>query len=971
MLYRIEVSSRPDRQDNRGMRLLKDILDLGIEGASDVEALDLYFIQGDLDAGQVERLCSELLFDPIVQTCRWETIESLEEQEDRLPVPTSGRWEIEVSYRPGVTDSTAASLLGGAKVIGIEGIARAKSGNRFILQGQLSYEDAVRIAKSLLCNSLIQYYSFQPIIPRFEEMPGSDTPLVELIDLSEASDAELQELSRERILSLNSEEMRTIKDYFRREGRPATDVEMDCLAQTWSEHSGHKTFKGSIDYEEACDGETRHERIDGLLKTYIRAVTETLKKPWVLSSFRDNAGIIDFDEGFEISFKVETHNHPSALEPFGGANTGVGGVVRDIIGVSAKPIANTDVLCFGPPDTDFSELPQGVLHPKRIFSGVVAGIEDYGNKMGIPTVNGAILFDPGYVANPLVYCGCVGIAPKGRHRTEPKVGDKILLVGGRTGRDGLRGATFSSVELTDQTGIKVGTAVQIGNPIEEKKFLEGVLKARDEGLYNAITDCGGGGLSSAVAEMGAELGVEVWLDRVPLKYAGLKPWEIWLSEAQERMILGVPDEKLERARKVFAHLDVEATVIGQFTGDGRLRLTYGQERVADLSMDFLHRGIPLRRLVARWQSKHHPEPDGDPPADLTPVLMRVLSSPNVASKESVIRRYDHEVQGATFLKPLVGEENDGPSDAAVLKPLEIPSWRGIAVGCGINPRYGLIDPYYMALSAVDEAVRNVVAVGADPERIAILDNFCWGNPDLPDRLGDLVRACKGCYDAALELGTPFISGKDSLYNEYWDSTAGRKIPIPPTLLISAMAIVPDVRQAVTMDLKEAGNLLYILGATGPEMGGSHYYRERGATGSRAPQGLSDVRLLKGLHEAITGGLVRSCHDCSEGGIGVAAAEMAFAGSVGLDIDLRHVVLSEPIETSDLVLFSESNGRFLVEVAPAHRDAFEEIMGDSAWNVVGQTVERPDLQITGLEGKLAVSASLRELRHAWQGGLGVR
>jgi phosphoribosylformylglycinamidine synthase len=968
MLYRIEVSSRPDRQDNRGIRLLKDILDLGIEGASEVDVSDLYFIQGDLDSTQVERLSSELLFDPIIQTCQWETIESPERQEEQPSVQTSQRWEIEVSYRPGVTDSTATSLLGGATVIGIEGISRAKTGNRFVLQGRLSYDNAVRITESLLCNSLIQYYSFQPISPRFEDVPDSDTSLVELIDMSEASDAELQELSQERILSLNLEEMRRVRDYFCQEGRPATDVEMECLAQTWSEHSGHKTFRGSIDYTETCDGETRNERIDSLLNTYIRAVTDTLDKPWVLSSFRDNAGIVDFDQEFEISFKVETHNHPSALEPFGGANTGVGGVVRDIIGVSAKPIANTDVLCFGPSDTDFSDLPQSVLHPKRIFSGVVAGIEDYGNKMGIPTVNGAILFDPGYIANPLVYCGCVGIAPKGRHRTEPEAGDKVLLVGGRTGRDGLRGATFSSVELTDETGTKSGTAVQIGNPIEEKKFLEGILEARDEGLYNAVTDCGGGGLSSAVGEMGSELGVEVWLDRVPLKYSGLKPWEIWLSEAQERMILSVPDESLERAQEVFAHLDVEATVIGQFTGDGRLRLMHGQEKVADLSMEFLHRGIPRRNLVALWESKHHPEPDDSPPQDLTPVLLRILSSPNVASKESVIRRYDHEVQGATFLKPLVGEVCDGPSDAAVIKPLEVTSWQGIAIGCGINPMYGLIDPYCMALSAVDEAIRNVVAIGGDPERIAILDNFCWGNPDLPDRLGDLVRACKGCYAAALELGTPFISGKDSLYNEYWDSTVNRKVSIPPTLLISAMAIVPDVRRAVTMDLKEPGNLIYLLGATSPEMGGSHYYRDKGAIGSRAPQGLSDVSLLKRLHQAINRGLVRSCHDCSEGGIAVSAAEMAFAGSVGLDLDLRAVIVSEPIETSDLVLFSESNGRFLLEVAPDHREALEEIMGDCACSMIGQTVESTDLRITGLDGKVAVSASHQELRRAWKSGL---
>ncbi|MBC7256781.1 MAG: phosphoribosylformylglycinamidine synthase subunit PurL, partial [Chloroflexi bacterium] len=445
----------------------------------------------------------------------------------------------------------------------------------------------------------------------------------------------------------------------------------------------------------------RTQQIDGLLRTYIQAATRAIHAPWVLSAFVDNAGIMAFDERYEVSFKVETHNHPSALEPFGGANTGVGGVVRDIIGVSARPIANTDVLCFGPLDMPLEELPTGVLHPRRIYQGVVKGIEDYGNKMGIPTVNGAIYFDPGYTANPLVYCGCVGIAPRGAHPRQAQAGDLIVVLGGRTGRDGLHGATFSSIELTDETGVTSSGAVQIGNPITEKMMLDAILQARDERLYHAITDCGAGGLSSAVSEMGRSVGAEVHLERVPLKYHGLQPWEIWLSEAQERMVLAVPPEHEARLRAICEGYSVEMTVIGTFSGDGRLRLYYDGMPVADMAMEFLHEGIPRRHLKAVWRPPSRPkQAPPERPMDAGDLLIRMLAHPNVRSKEDVVRRYDHEVQGGTVIKPFAGRWDDGPSDGAVIKPLEVrDSWRGLAIGCGFNPAYGEIDPYAMAVSA--------------------------------------------------------------------------------------------------------------------------------------------------------------------------------------------------------------------------------------------------------------------------------
>ena len=823
--------------------------------------------------------------------------------------------------------------------------------------------------------------------------PAQASDVVESIPLREMEDDELETTSVERVLFLDLAEMQAIRRYYRAQGRDPTDVELETLAQTWSEHCVHKTFRAVIDYT-VVDGGTQGagerdepaassqaeppQRIDGLLKTYLRAATEQIDKPWVLSAFVDNAGILAFDDEWDVSFKAETHNHPSALEPFGGANTGVGGVVRDIIGVSARPIANTDVLCFGPQDLPNERLPGGALHPRRIAAGVIAGIEDYGNKMGIPTVNGAILYDPGYTGNPLVFCGCVGIAPHGSHRSEAQPGDLCVSVGGRTGRDGLHGATFSSAELTHETGETVGSVVQIGNPIAEKAFLEAVLVARDQQLYTSITDCGAGGLSSAVGEMGKEVGVEVDLSTAPLKYPGLRPWEIWLSEAQERMILAIPPENLEALGRICADRDVEMTVIGRFTGDRRLVLRYGDRLAGSIDMDFLHDGIPRRHLEAVWAAPPADEMPGEadvrPAAarDLGEVLLALLASPNIASKEAVVRRYDHEVQGGTIVKPLTGVENDGPSDAAVLRPLDPQlargqvAYRGIALGCGVNPRYGMIDPYAMAWAVIDEAMRNVVAVGADPDGVALLDNFCWGNPNLPDRLGGLVRAAQGCYDAALTFGAPFVSGKDSLNNEYVDPD-GVKTPIPPTLLISALGFVPDVRQAMTMDLKSASDRLYAIGETRAELGGSALYELEGRLGRDVPGPVSSsIEAMRGLHEAIRQGWIRACHDCSEGGLAVAAAEMAFAGGVGLTVRLQDLPRTDDVTDNLTALFSETGGRFLVEVAERDAAAFERAMDGIASACIGET-GGDTLCIVGIDGSPAVQAGLGTLKTAWQGG----
>jgi len=962
-IYRVRVSPRPGLANEAA--LLADIAALGIASVERVVRSDLFFLRGSLQERDVRLLCDELLADPISQVAEWAPV-------SEAAAPTDGQALIEVGLLPGVTDSAAENLLARAPLVGIAGLRAASTARSFAVQGQAPATDLEIIAERLLCNQVIEYYALGLLSPHVGEAHHTGKLQAIRIPLLGLSRDELVALSRERLLALDADEMLAIQSYFRVEESEPSDVELESLAQTWSEHCVHKTFRALIDYVTwDADGQRHQETIDGLLKTYLRAATQAIDAPWVLSAFVDNAGIVAFGDAHEVSFKVETHNHPSALEPFGGANTGVGGVVRDIMGVSARPIANTDVLCFGPLDLDAATLPNGVLHPQRIYGGVVAGVEDYGNKMGIPTVNGAIWFDEGYTANPLVYCGCVGLAPRGAHPSGAQAGDLVALLGGRTGRDGLHGATFSSLELTDETGELTGGAVQIGNPITEKVVLDAMLVARDERLYSAITDCGAGGLSSAVSEMGAHIGVDVELSTVPLKYAGLQPWEIWLSEAQERMVMAVPPQNTARLSEICALYGVEMTIIGRFTDSGRLRLTYDGAVVADLSMGMLHDGLPRRRLRAEWRApalRPLALPD-DIDGRLSELTLAMLAQPNVRSKEDVVRRYDHEVQGGTRVKPFVGVGADGPADAAVIQPLEVPnSTQGIALGNGFNPAYGKLDPYAMAVSAIDEAVRNVVAVGADPAQIAILDNFCWGNPALPDRLGGLVRACQGCYDGALHYGTPFISGKDSLNNEYLDTATGRQVAIPPSLLISALGIVSDAAHCVTSDLKAEGSALYLLGNTRRELGGSLLAQALDDSGGAPPQSAPEgPALARALHGAICAGLVLACHDLSEGGLAVAAAEMALGGRLGVEIDLTRVpcAADDSLSAAELA-FAESNSRYLVEAPAAACAAFEARLAGLPCAQVGRVTAAPTVALRhGLSGA-TLALSLDQIAAAWRG-----
>jgi phosphoribosylformylglycinamidine synthase subunit PurSL len=919
-----------------------------------------YLIQGSIDRDQVVRIAGELLADRVVER----TVVAPVGDAALTQLPAGRAHWIHVLPKPGVMDPVAQSAMEAIADFGIR--AEAVRTMKKYAVGPLADDRLALLCSKVLANDAVEQVIVGPL--SFERLQVGSAYEFRLVSvpIRAMDDAALKRLSLEGQLYLSLVEMQTIQAHFRTLDRDPTDIELETTAQTWSEHCSHKTLAGRIHYRDP-DGE-RH--FQNMLKETIFAATQKIRKDageqdWCVSVFADNAGVIRFDEKYNIVFKVETHNHPSALEPYGGANTGLGGVIRDPMGtgMGAKPICNTDVFCFAPPDTPAESLPPGVLHPRRVMKGVVSGVRDYGNRMGIPTVNGALYFDPRYLGNPLVYCGNIGLIPRDMSFKHGQPNDLIVAIGGRTGRDGIHGATFSSAELTSHSETVSGGAVQIGNAITEKMVLDVLLAARDRGLYNAVTDCGAGGFSSAVGEMGEKIGAEVWLERIPLKYEGLSYTEMWISEAQERMVFSVPKEKWDELSALCASEGVEATIIGQFVPTGRLVLKYAGEQVADMAMTFLHDGRPPVVRDAVYEPPLAVSQTLPAKSDYTESVLKILGSLNVCSKEWVVRQYDHEVQGGSVLKPLVGTANDGPGDAAVVRPV-LTSRQGIVVSCGMNPCYGDFDTYWMAASAIDEAVRNCVAVGADPNRIAILDNFCWGTTDRPETLGSLVRAALACYDVATVLGTPFISGKDSLNNEFRPLGAKEPISIPPSLLISAIGQVDDVSHCVSMDLKEPGNLLYLVGMTKDELGGSHFARVEGLSGGEVPK--MDVQLAKktflAMHKAIYGGQVRACHDLSEGGLAVAAAEMAFAGGLGAKISLANIPSDGDLPAVSL-LFSESNTRFLCEVRPANVAAFETALSGIPHARIGEVTDNGKLALSG-ETPL-VQADLKSLKEAWQ------
>ena len=994
MLWEVEIRPSVNEIDREGLRITQEARDLGASSIQKVQSAKSFLLQGiALTAADLDRAAKTLLVDPVVESYQIRQIAKGKESDTEknaavaAGIATAGKESppvgmfLNVLYKPGVTDNVATSTQKALVDLGfhVDAVATVR---KYWFEAGVSSAELDRLSKRVLANDAVERVIAGPL--QMEKIgAGSDYRFrLETIPIRRMDDKALMVLSKQGQLYLSLAEMQTIRQHWIDQDRDPTDIELETVAQTWSEHCSHKTLKGRIHYSD----EHGERTFENMLKETIFGATVEIRHrlgadDWCVSVFKDNAGVVKFDENQHVCFKVETHNHPSAIEPYGGANTGIGGVIRDPLGtgLGAKPILNTDVLCFAPPDTPVESLPPGVLHPKLVMKGVVAGVRDYGNRMGIPTVNGAVFFDDRYLGNPLVYCGTAAMIPVDRVEKSVHPGDLIVAIGGRTGRDGIHGATFSSAELTQESETISGGAVQIGNAVVEKMVADVVLQARDRGLYQAITDCGAGGFSSAVGEMGEEIGAVVWLEKCPLKYAGLSYTEIWISEAQERMVLAVPVENWDEFQSLCSAEGVEASAIGQFGNQGRLKLTYHGETVGDVAMAFLHDGRPH---VTR-QAVYLPPPD----APLTKIaksqltvrdcvestLQKILSSLNVCSKEWIIRQYDHEVQSGSVVKPLVGVACDGPSDAAVVRP-DLTSFRGVVVSNGMNPYFGDFDPYWMAAAAIDEAIRNCVCVGADPARIAILDNFCWGNTERPETLGSLVRAALGCKDAAIALGTPFISGKDSLNNEFSfvDPATGerRTVAIPSSLLISAIGQIADVRQCVTMDLKEAGNIIYLIGITRDELGGSHYALVNNLAGGSLPHvDLSQSPLIfAAVHRAIQQGLVRSCHDLSEGGLAVAAAEMAFAGGLGIELNLATMSSASKIVDPVVLLFAESTTRFLIEIEPGNASAFEKAMLDLPCTRIGTVTTNDRVVVTSSTGEVILNQEGARLKSAWQSTL---
>ncbi|MBI5017172.1 MAG: phosphoribosylformylglycinamidine synthase subunit PurS [Deltaproteobacteria bacterium] len=992
MAHRVEVAMKGHLRDARGEGVAREVREFLHRSVEEVRTLDVYTVDLGLGADEVERGAKEALSDPIVQDAAV-----------GLPLALRSHpafhWAVEVGFLPGVTDNVGRTakealemLLGRA----FPHEAQVYTAVQYLLRGEdLTREGAEAIAVGLLANPLIERWEilsreefgarggFPARVPRVRE---GEVPSVEAVDL-EVTDEELLRLSKERLLALSLEEMEVIRHHYldeavrarRRElGLPdaPTDVELECLAQTWSEHCKHKIFNATIHYDDGA-GNTR--TVESLFKTYVVGATERIRKglgdrDFCLSVFKDNAGVIAFDDQWSLCFKVETHNSPSALDPYGGALTGIVGVNRDPMGtgMGARLVFNVDTFCFADPFFE-GELPPRLLHPRRIYEGVVRGVEHGGNKSGIPTINGGVVFDDRFLGKPLVFCGTAGVLPRtlhGRpsHEKRALPGDLIVMAGGRVGKDGIHGATFSSEELHEGSP---ATAVQLGDPITQKRLYDFLLVARDRGLYRSITDNGAGGLSSSIGEMAEQAGgAELHLDRTPLKYPGLAPWEILVSESQERMSFAVPPEAIDEFLALAEERKVEACVLGTFTADEVFHCRYRGATVAWLPMAFLHGGLPAMELSARWEKPVHEEPSFACPDDVTADLFGVLGRLNVCSKESIVRRYDHEVQGGSVVKPFVGLANDGPSDAAVVRPI-LESFAGVVTASGICPRYSDIDAYWMMAAALDEAVRNALCVGGSLEYLAGLDNFCWCDPVQSERtpdgeykLAQLVRANEALYDISVAYGVPLISGKDSMKNDY--HIGGTKISIPPTVLFSVIGRVDDVRRCVTMDAKRAGDAVYVLGTTRRELGGSEYWAAKGFVGNDVPRVFPEesLPLYRSLERAIHSGLVASCHDCSDGGLAVALAETAFAGGLGLRADLSRVP-AHGIARDDELLFSESQSRFVVTVRPELAEAFEAELAGRAFGRIGEVTAEPRLVLRGLEGGDAVRAGLNELKAAWQ------
>ncbi len=991
MLHRIEVSLKKGVKDAIGERMRKRIKEDLFISVKEVRTVNIYTIEADLSAEQLKILGENLFADSVSQ-----------EFSINKPLAKDFNWLCEIGFKPGVTDNVAKT----AKQA-IEDILKKKfkpneavyTSKQYLISGKrLTRENLDNIAKNLLANDLIQQWvitDWQSFTKKSCYLPVPKVkiphePAITTIDLN-VSDKELLKISKERKLALNLIEMQEIKKYFSRPeiikerqnfglNKEPTDAELEVLAQTWSEHCKHKIFNAKIKYK---DEQGRQIKINSLFNTYIKSSTKQLQKEldWVVSTLWDNSGVIRFSNDWLLAVKCETHNSPSNEEPYGGAITGIVGVYRDPMGtgMGCKLIYGTYGFCTGSPFYKGELRPK--LHPRRLLEGVRKGVEDGGNKSGIPTPYGITFFDNAYIGKPAIYVLATGIIPSKvgneegfKKKIEP--GDLIVMVGGKVGIDGIHGATESSMEAGEWVS---ASHVQIGDPFTQKKMHDFLIEARDLGFYKGITDNGAGGLSSSVGEM-AEFsnGFKLHLDKVPLKYAGLDPWQIMVSESQERMTLSVSPNKIDKFLKLAEKHDVEATVLGEFTDSGKFYSTYDGKAVTYMDMDFVHEGVPQMELEAEWISPKKRgvcEPELENIKNHDSFLKEILARINICSKEYITRQFDYEVQGTSVIKHLVGEDNDVYNDAVVIKPV-FDLEQGIAIAAGINPKYSQIDTYQMTASVIDEAIRRIIAVGGSLKQIALNDNFCWPsplpttqNPEAKYKLAQLIRANQALYDYTLAFKTPCISGKDSMSMDGTVKDVNGKeqrISALPTIQFSAIGKINDIGKCVTMDVKKPGDFVYVLGITRDELGGSEYYEIRGEIGLNVPKvdAQAAINLYNALSQAIEQGLVASAHGCYKGGLGVALSQTCFAGGHGLDISLKKVPTKE-LFNNDKILYSESQSRFVVTVSPENKKRFEKILNGNIYQEIGQVKDNKIFMVKGIKDKIIIKENIYKLKQAWK------
>ena len=987
MARRLEVKFKLETVDARGNSVKKRVKDyLGIS-LSSVRTIDVYTIDAWLSDGQFEKIKDDIFVDPITQDASY------------VPFAEDFNYLVEVGFLPGVKDNA-----GDVAVEAIEDLLKTKlkKGKRvytsvqYLLKGAISKEQADQIAQELLANDMIQRWKVLDPAQWKKEKTNIVIPKVEIPHKPEAkelelgSDEQMLKLSEDRSLALNLADMHTIKDYYSKseiiESRKSaglsekpTDVELEVLGQTQSEHCKHRIFNGLITYRDG--GNT--EKIDSLFDTYIKKSSKEIEAqvPWIVSMFWDNAGVVKFDDNWNYVVKCETHNSPSALDPYGGALTGIVGVYRDPMGtgLGSKIISGMYGYCTASPFYDGDLRPR--MHPRRLLEGIIDGVKDGGNNSGIPTEFGLTFFDESYIGKPLVYVTAVGIMPSevnGKPSNEKSIddGDLVVMVGGRVGKDGIHGVTESSLELGEW--ISLGH-VQIGDPYTQKKVQDFLLEARDSGLYNCITDCGGGGLSSAVGETALfSNGVELHLDKIPLKYAGLDPWEILISESQERMVLAVKPSKLAELKKLAKLYGDEMTAIGTYKSSGKFHMLYDGKAAAYLDMDFLHSGFPRLELEAEFNQELEEEPDAGN-IDHNETLLKILARENVASKEFIQRQYDHEVQGGSVLKMFLGATNDARGDAAVTRPL-LDSFEGLAMATAINSHYSKIDAYHMTTAVLDEVIRRVISVGATMNQIALNDNFCWPNsiydpdknPDGKHKLAQLVRANKALYDYTTYFKTPCVSGKDSMFVDgNLEDVDGNvhKISGLPALHFTAVAKVNDVTKCVSLGAKKPGDLVYVLGETRDELGGSEFYDMHGRVGKNVPKTDKEtaLKIYKAVEGVISNSLAASCHGCYIGGLGVALAEVTFGGGLGLEIDISKA--PGGLDEDYKVLYSESTSRFILTIDPKNKEKFEKTLVSIPFALVGKVAEDKKMKVTGLGGDVIINTDIGDLKKSWQSTFG--